>query len=58
MIWGTAQLNENGERDGSFSIPWPVHEVGRNADIFDEDASHTCMLLVSACVLRQFGATR
>jgi hypothetical protein len=37
MIWGTAQLDENGERQG-FSIPWPVHEVGRNADIFDEDA--------------------
>jgi hypothetical protein len=37
MIWGTAQLDENGERNG-FSIPWPVHEVGRNADIFDEDA--------------------
>ena len=36
MIWGTAQLDENGERQG-FSIPWPVHEVGRNADIFDED---------------------
>jgi len=37
MIWGTAQLDENGERQG-FSIPWPVNEVGRNADIFDEDA--------------------
>ena len=37
MIWGTAQLDENGERQG-FAIPWPVHEVGRNADIFDEDA--------------------
>ena len=37
MIWGTAQLDENGERQ-RFSIPWPVHEVGRNADIFDEDA--------------------
>jgi hypothetical protein len=37
MIWGTAQLDENGERQG-FSIPWPVHVVGRNADIFDEDA--------------------
>jgi len=37
MIWGTAQLDENGEIQG-FSIPWPVHEVGRNAYIFDEDA--------------------
>lgn len=38
MIWGTAILDENGERGGGFSIPWPVHEVGRNADIFDQDA--------------------
>ena len=38
MIWGTAQLDEDGERGPGFSIPWPVHEVGRNADIFDEDA--------------------
>ena len=38
MIWGTAQLDENGERGAGISIPWPVHEVGRNADIFDEDA--------------------
>ena len=39
MIWGTSQLDENGERaDGGFAFPWPVHEVGRNADIFDEDA--------------------
>ena len=37
MIWATAQLDENGERDG-IAVPWPVHEVGRNADIFDEDA--------------------
>jgi len=38
MIWATAQMDENGERQPGFSIPWPVHEVGRNADIFDEDA--------------------
>jgi len=38
MIWGTAQLDENGERGSAISIPWPVHEVGRNADIFDQDA--------------------
>jgi hypothetical protein len=37
MIWATAQVNENGQRAPGFSIPWPVHEVGRNADIFDED---------------------
>jgi len=38
MIWGTAQFNEEGERESGLTIPWPVHEVGRNADIFDEDA--------------------
>lgn len=39
MIWSTAQLDEKGERAaGQIAIPWPVHEVGRNADIFDEDA--------------------
>jgi len=38
MIWSTATLGENGERAPGPSIPWPVHEVGRNADIFDEDA--------------------
>ena len=38
MIWGTAQFNENGERERALTIPWPVHEVGRNADIFDEDS--------------------
>ncbi|MFM1895204.1 MAG: hypothetical protein RLZZ385_278, partial [Pseudomonadota bacterium] len=39
MIWNTAVLDENGERvSGSDSTSWPVHEVGRNADIFDPDA--------------------
>lgn len=38
MIWSTAQLDENGERGAGIAIPWPVHEVGRNADIFDQDA--------------------
>ncbi len=37
MIWSTADIDENGERTGP-STSWPVHEVGRNADIFDEDA--------------------
>ena len=37
MIWATVQMNENGERVPGLAIPWPVHEVGRNADIFDED---------------------
>ena len=38
MIWGTAKFDEDGERLPGPAIPWPVHEVGRNADIFDEDA--------------------
>jgi hypothetical protein len=38
MIWGTAQLDENGERIPETNTAWPVHEVGRNPDIFDPDA--------------------
>ena len=38
MIWGTAKFDEDGERMPGPAIPWPVHEVGRNADIFDENA--------------------
>lgn len=37
MIWGTAVLDKDGNRTGP-SIGWPVHEVGRNADIFDQDS--------------------
>lgn len=37
MIWSTAQLDENGERVEATSTGWPVHEVGRNPDIFDPD---------------------
>ena len=37
MIWGTADLDENGERIPSTNSSWPVHEVGRNPDIFDPD---------------------
>src|SRR6266849_4667905 len=33
MIWGT----NNGGGDG-VNAPWPVHEVGRNADFFDPEA--------------------
>ena len=33
MIWGT----DKGGGDG-VNAPWPVHEVGRNADFFDPDA--------------------
>ena len=39
MIWSTAEIDENGNRiPGADSTSWPVHEVGRNADIFDPDA--------------------
>ncbi len=38
MIWSTAELDENGERVEDTTTGWPVHEVGRNPDIFDEDA--------------------
>lgn len=38
MIWGTAELDENGERIPDTNTGWPVHEVGRNADIFDPEA--------------------
>jgi len=37
MIWSTADLDENGERIAETVTSWPVHEVGRNADIFDPD---------------------
>jgi len=42
LIWATAPVDEQGEpleasvTDGA--VGWPVHEVGRNADIFDDDA--------------------
>ena len=38
MLWGTAQLDEEGNLQRGFNAPWPVHEVGRNADIFDDGA--------------------
>lgn len=37
MIWSTAQLDENGERIEDTVTSWPVHEVGRNPDLFDPD---------------------
>jgi hypothetical protein len=37
MIWATSQLDENGRPRG-FPALWPVHEVGRNPDIFDVEA--------------------
>ena len=42
MIWSTQVVGEDGEqdedRDRSTTTGWPVHEVGRNADIFDAKA--------------------
>ncbi|MFM8534302.1 MAG: c-type cytochrome [Acidimicrobiia bacterium] len=42
LIWATAPVDESGDAlDASVTqdaVGWPVHEVGRNADVFDEDA--------------------
>ena len=38
MIWSTAELDEDGNRIEDSVTGWPVHEVGRNPDIFDPDA--------------------
>ena len=37
MIWSTADLDENGQRIEDTVTGWPVHEVGRNPDIFDPE---------------------
>jgi mono/diheme cytochrome c family protein len=44
MIWSTRVLDKVGERDAvtgdsDDSTGWPVHEVGRNADLFDSRAA-------------------
>ena len=42
LIWATAPVSEDGDPlDASVTegaVGWPVHEVGRNADIFDDNA--------------------
>lgn len=40
MIWSTQVLDENltAVEGGGFPIPWPVHEIARNPDIFDPDS--------------------
>ncbi len=38
MLWGAGQVDEDGRLARGLEAPWPVHEVGRNADIFDEGA--------------------
>ncbi|MBL4821048.1 MAG: cytochrome c [Gammaproteobacteria bacterium] len=35
MIWRTEMLDENGDAISGSATNWPVHEVGRNPDIFD-----------------------
>ena len=37
MLWFTAQMDSEGNVQRGFTPPWPVHEVGRNADIFDDN---------------------
>lgn len=38
VIWRTEALDENGEVIDGSRTSWPVHEVGRNGDIFDPEA--------------------
>ncbi|MDA1370386.1 MAG: hypothetical protein O2971_06450 [Proteobacteria bacterium] len=38
MIWRTELLDENGAVIPGEATNWPVHEVGRNGDVFDPDA--------------------
>jgi mono/diheme cytochrome c family protein len=40
MIWSTQVLGKDGKPvDGEETTGWPVHEVGRNADVFGLDAA-------------------
>ena len=38
VIWRTEVLDEDGELVEDSRMSWPVHEVGRNGDIFDPEA--------------------
>lgn len=38
MIWRTEVVDENGKIIPGKSVSFPVHEVGRNGDVFDPDA--------------------
>ncbi|MCG8415619.1 MAG: cytochrome c [Pseudomonadales bacterium] len=38
MIWRTEVLDEEGNVIPGEAVSWPVHEVGRNGDVFDIDA--------------------
>ncbi len=35
LIWSTLQLEDGEQSEGTGLGGWPVHEVGRNADVFD-----------------------
>jgi hypothetical protein len=55
LIWATAPVDESGDAlDASVTdgaVGWPVHEVGRNADVFDEDAGR--LLKVGSSIIYQ-----
>jgi len=55
LIWATAEFNGDGDPiDASISdgaVGWPVHEVGRNADVFDPDAGR--LLKANSSVIYQ-----
>ncbi|MEQ8952553.1 MAG: cytochrome c, partial [Gammaproteobacteria bacterium] len=38
MLWATEEVDADGSPVPGFNSPWPVHEVGRNPDVFDERA--------------------
>jgi hypothetical protein len=38
MIWRTEMLDDNGRAIPGQAVSFPVHEVGRNGDVFDPDA--------------------
>lgn len=39
MLWGIGTTDENGNLQRESTVGWPIHEVGRNGDIFDEDGA-------------------
>jgi hypothetical protein len=55
LIWATAPVSEDGDPlDASVTegaVGWPVHEVGRNADIFDDNAGR--LLKVGSSIIYQ-----
>jgi hypothetical protein len=55
LIWATAPVDDGGDPiDASVTegaVGWPVHEVGRNADIFDDNAGR--LLKVGSSIIYQ-----